>query len=76
MSVRKSILTLLLTVSAGLLYLLSAPIVLAQTQGNARNVEVVAQTGGQSRAVAVQGNYAYLGVGPSLHILNVIDPAH
>lgn len=46
----------------------------AQQQG--QNVELVGQIGGITQAVAVQGNYAYIGVGPRLVILNVSDPAH
>ena len=42
----------------------------------AQNVELVGQFGGATRAVAVQGRYAYLGVGPRLVILDAADPAH
>ena len=45
-------------------------------QQQAENVEFVGQIGGTTYAVAVQGNYAYIGVGPRLVILNVSDPAH
>jgi len=45
-------------------------------QADAENVELVGQIGGVSYTVAVQGNYAYLGVGPRLVILNVSDPPH
>lgn len=38
-------------------------------------LHVVGQIGGASYAVAVQGNYAYLGVGPRLVVLDVSDPA-
>ena len=41
----------------------------------AENVELVSQTGGAIKAVAVQGSYAYIGVGPHLVILNVSNPA-
>lgn len=37
--------------------------------------QVVGQTGGPTRAIAVQGNYAYLGVGLRLVVLDVSDPA-
>jgi len=40
------------------------------------NVELVSQIGGITNAVAVQGDYAYIGVGPRLVILDVSDPAH
>ena len=39
------------------------------------NVELVGQIGGGTRAVAVRGDYAYIGVGPRLVILDVYDPA-
>ena len=46
----------------------------AAQQGH--NVELVGQIGGFTWAVAVQGNYAYIGVGPRLVILDVSDPSH
>ena len=48
----------------------------ATNQGMAHNVELVGQIGGASLAVAVRGDYAYLGVGPRLIVLDVRDPAH
>jgi hypothetical protein len=39
-------------------------------------VALVGQIGGQSRAVMIQENYAYLGVGPRLVVLDVSDPAN
>ena len=42
----------------------------------AQNVKLVGQIGGQVHAVALQGNYAYIGVGGRLVILNVSDSAH
>jgi hypothetical protein len=39
------------------------------------NVELIGQIGGSTYAVAVQGNYAYIGVGPHLVILNIANPA-
>jgi hypothetical protein len=41
----------------------------------AQNVEFVGHIGGVTRAVAVQGNYAYIGEGPRLTILDISDPA-
>jgi hypothetical protein len=35
---------------------------------DAKNVELVGHVGGITNAVAVQGNYAYIGVGPRLLI--------
>jgi hypothetical protein len=45
------------------------------TPAEAQNVELVGQIGGATYAVAVQGVYAYVGVGPRLVILDVSDPA-
>jgi len=44
-------------------------------QGTSVALEVVGQIGGGTYAVAVQGNYAYIGVGPRLVILDVSDPS-
>ncbi len=41
----------------------------------AHNVELIGQIGGAVQAVAVQDNYAYIGVGARLFILNVATPA-
>jgi len=41
------------------------------TAADAQNVELVGQIGGFSYSVAVQGNYAYLGVGPKLAVLDI-----
>jgi len=54
--------------------LLAGPQVTVAQQS--QNVELVGQIGGSTWAVAVQGNYAYIGVGPRLVILNTADPAH
>jgi len=40
------------------------------------NVELVGQTGGATYAVAVQGNYAYVGAGLRLVIIDVSTPSH
>jgi len=48
------------------------PRVLAQ---GGSNVELVGQIGGAVLAVAVEGRYAYVGVGPRLVVLDVADPA-
>ncbi len=47
----------------------------APQQQQAENVEFIGQIGGVTYAVAVQGTYAYIGVGPRLVILDVSDPA-
>jgi hypothetical protein len=45
-------------------------------QAEARNVELVGQIGGRCYAVAVQGSYAYIGIGPRLAVLDISNPAH
>ncbi len=52
---------------------LAAP---AAPEGDALMLELVSQTGGQVKDVAMQGDYLYLGVGPRLHILDISDAAH
>jgi len=47
---------------------------IALAQGEAQNVELVGQIGGSTYAVAVQGDYAYIGVGPRLVILDISTP--
>ena len=42
---------------------------------DAQNVEFIGHIGGPTYAVAVQGNYAYVGEGPSLTILDISNPA-
>ena len=42
---------------------------------DAQNVELVGHIGGPTYAVAVQGNYAHIGEGYSLTILDISDPA-
>ena len=44
-------------------------------QQQSQNVRLVSQIGGPINAVAAQGNYAYIGIGPRLIILDVSDPA-
>lgn len=43
--------------------------------GTCQNVELVGQFAGHSDVIAVQGNYAYVGVNSRLIILDVADPA-
>ena len=47
----------------------------AQVSQPAWNVEYVGQIGGSTNAVAIQGSYAYIGVGPRLIILDISNPA-
>jgi len=57
---------------------LSDSIVSAQahiaTDGTARNVEILGHIGGSVNAVSVQGNYAFVGMGPELAVLDVTIP--
>jgi hypothetical protein len=41
----------------------------------AQNVEYVGHIGGSTEAIFVQGNYAYIGEGPRLTILDITNPA-
>ncbi len=45
-------------------------------QSNAWNVELVGQIGGACNAVFVQRNYAYIGEGSNLTILDISDPSN
>jgi len=51
------------------------PAALPGAAPNAQNVELVGQIGGACLAVAVQGNMAYVGLGPRLAALDVSSPA-
>ena len=42
---------------------------------DSENIELVGHIGGVTRAVAVQGNYAYIGEGPRLTVLDISNPA-
>ena len=60
-----------------LLSLVIAPvgqIVLAA--GNDAAFEPIGPTGGSTLAIDINGNYAYVGVGSVIFVLNVLDPAH
>jgi len=48
----------------------------SMTLADAQNVEFVGHIGGASRAVAVQGDYAYIGVDPRLLVLNITNPSY
>ena len=48
----------------------------ASLQAQSSNVQFVGQIGGKTYAAAVQGNYAYVGVGPRLVILNISNLAN
>ncbi len=55
--------------------LVAAPAGPGMTPADAENVEFVGQIGCLSYAVAVQGDYAYVGEGPRLTILDISNPA-
>lgn len=42
---------------------------------DAHNVELVGQIGGESNALALQGDYVYIGLGPRLIVVEVSNPA-
>ena len=56
--------------------LLLAPAGQGMTLADAENVELVGQIGGSTSAIAVQGDYAYIGVGPRLVVLDISNPAN
>jgi hypothetical protein len=59
-----------------LLLVLSAGVTAApQVPRQGQNVALLGQIGGEARAVAVQGSYAYAGIGPRLVIFDLSDPA-
>lgn len=41
-----------------------------------KNFDVIAQKGGKLSAIAVAGNYAYIGAGQNLLVVNIEDPKH
>jgi hypothetical protein len=43
---------------------------------NSLNFRLLGQAGGHTNAVAVQGNYAYIGTGLSVVVLDILDPAN
>src|SRR4051812_47617256 len=45
------------------------------TTTNPPSLTLLGQVGGTSNAFALQGNYAYVGVGPRLVVVNVTNPA-
>jgi hypothetical protein len=67
--IRGSIATLL-----AFLFVLAAWTLLGATRDDPSSWRVVGQIGGPTQAVAVQGNYAYVGVGLRLAVLDVSDP--
>ena len=56
-------------------HMAAAPAAEASTSADAQNVEFVGHIGGATLAVAVQGDYAYIGEGPRLAILDISNPA-
>ncbi len=42
----------------------------------AQNVKLVSQLGGCACAIAVKGDYAYVGIGPRLYIIDISSPQH
>lgn len=48
----------------------------APVPGDGRRLTLASQIGGYTNAVAVQGQYAYLGVGPRLVVVSIADLTH
>ena len=48
---------------------------ISPTDQPTRGIEVVGQVGGVTRAIAIQGEYAYAGIGARLVVLDMRDPA-
>jgi len=47
-----------------------------EARADTGDIQFVSQFGGSTCAVAVQGNYAYIGVGPRLLVLDISNPDH
>lgn len=60
------------TVPAGTI---NAPTAFAYLSTVGHNMNLLGQIGGSTYAVAVQGNYAYIGEGPRFKVLNVSNPS-
>ncbi len=60
--------------AGGLLFVLAVSAAVAAAQSPQSPWQTVGQIGGPTQAVAIKGNYAYLGVGPRLIVLDVSDP--
>ena len=57
------------------LALLLGTLVPTNITADAQNVEFVSHIGGETKAVFVRDDYAYIGVGPRLTVLDVSNPA-
>jgi hypothetical protein len=68
----KRFMLMLTVVMSCLLLNVSVPDVQAQTG----TVELVGQIGGNTESVFVEGDYAYIGEGPRLTILDISNPAN
>ena len=78
----RSVVGFMLSAGLGLLLMAGAapefgrgPASTVASQPPARNVGLIGQVGDATRVVAVEGSYAYVGVGLRLVILDVSDPA-
>ena len=65
---------LIVSVSTAFAQGLPAPAQPTVIQQLGENVQLVGQIGGASYAVAVQGNHAYVGVGPRVIVLDISTP--
>jgi hypothetical protein len=55
--------------------LLSIPSISAYPNPS-KNLDVIGQVGGPTQGLAVQGKYAYIGVGPRLVVVDLTDPTN
>ncbi|MFH1635495.1 MAG: hypothetical protein ABIG63_16010 [Chloroflexota bacterium] len=69
----KSLLALVVTCTMGVLF---SFVTSSSAQSQAEPIELGAQIGGATLAVAVNGTHAYIGIGPRLAALDVTDPAN
>lgn len=60
----------------GLLFSLFSPISKDAELQKAEGWELTGQVGGPTQGIAVQGNFAYIGVGPRLVVVDISDPAN
>ena len=60
----------------GMLLSLFSPVSKDAELQKADGWELTGQVGGPTQGIAVQGNYAYIGVGPRLVVVDISDPAN
>jgi hypothetical protein len=60
----------------GLLFSLCSPVRAETEYLKAAGWDLTSQVGGPTQGLAVQGNYAYIGVGPRLVVVDISNPAN